>query len=248
MNEHADTSPLVSCIMPTADRRRFVPLAVEYFLRQDYQHKELVVVDDGEDAVADLMPPDSRVRYFRLEGRRSVGAKRNFACGQARGELIAHWDDDDWHAPRRLSYQAGTLAGSGADVCGINTLLFYDPERGQAWKYDYPRGRRFWLGGSSLCYRRAFWESNRFADISVGEDARFVWGGAPDRMLALDDPTFHVGLIHSGNVSPKQTHGAFWRPYPVREIQLLIGEAGKILSTKPHETTRRGTNIRGVSS
>jgi len=57
--------PLLSCIMPTADRRQFVAQALEYFLRQDYAHKELIVVDDGADAVADLMPADECVRYFR---------------------------------------------------------------------------------------------------------------------------------------------------------------------------------------
>src|ERR1044071_5568655 len=126
------TTPLVSCIMPTADRREFVGRAVGYFLRQDYEPKELIVVDDGEDAVGDLMPRDARVRYVRAEGKLTVGAKRNLACEQARGEVIAHWDDDDWHAPRRLSYQVGELLESGAEVCGIRELLFYEPGAGRA--------------------------------------------------------------------------------------------------------------------
>src|SRR5262249_33545534 len=50
--------PLVSCIMPTADRRRFAERAVEYFLRQDHPHRELVIVDDGRDAVEDLAARD----------------------------------------------------------------------------------------------------------------------------------------------------------------------------------------------
>jgi len=36
--------PLVSCIMPTANRRAFVPHAIRYFLRQDYAQRELVVL------------------------------------------------------------------------------------------------------------------------------------------------------------------------------------------------------------
>src|SRR5918911_1011204 len=177
--------PLVSCIMPTADRRAFVGRAVEYFLRQEYEPKELVVVDDGADAVEDLMPRDGRVRYVRLDQKLTVGAKRNLACELARGEVIAHWDDDDWHAPRRLSYQVGELLGSGAEVCGINELLFYEPAAGRAWRYAYPAGQRFWLSGSSLCYLRSYWAECRFEDISVGEDARFVWRGRPERMRAL---------------------------------------------------------------
>jgi glycosyltransferase involved in cell wall biosynthesis/predicted O-methyltransferase YrrM len=219
-----NTTPLVSCIMPTADRREFVPLAVEYFLRQDYPDRELIVVDDGADAVADLMPEDERVRYFRLDERRSVGEKRNFACEQARGDVIAHWDDDDWYATRRLSYQTAELLGGCADVCGVNLLFFYDAGRGAAWKYVYPAHQKTWMAGSSLCYRRAFWESNCFEHVDVGEDARFVWKSRAGRMLVLPDSTFLVAMIHPHNVSPKRTAGAYWRPHPVGEIRTLLGD------------------------
>ena len=53
-------------MMPTADRRLFVAQAVAYFLVQDYPQKELLIVDDGVDSVADLAPENAAVRYFRL--------------------------------------------------------------------------------------------------------------------------------------------------------------------------------------
>lgn len=221
--------PLVSCIMPTADRRAFVGRAVEYFLRQEYAETELIVVDDGADAVDDLVPAggDGRVRYFRLDKKLTVGAKRNYACERARGEIVAHWDDDDWHAPRRLSYQVAELTGAGADACGIQSLLFYDARRigggGGAWQYLYPARQKFWLSGSSLCYRRAFWERNRFQEINVGEDARFVWNARGARLHALTDSTFHVGIIHGRNVSPKRTGGAYWKRYPAEKVRELLG-------------------------
>lgn len=46
--------PPVSCVMPTDGRRRFVPRAVEYFLRQHYPNKVLLVVADGVESVADF--------------------------------------------------------------------------------------------------------------------------------------------------------------------------------------------------
>ena len=58
---------MVSCIMPTFNRREFVAQAIQYFLAQDYPCKELVIVDDGTESVADLVPNDPRVRYLRLE-------------------------------------------------------------------------------------------------------------------------------------------------------------------------------------
>ena len=83
--------PLVTCIMPTSGRRRFVPQAIRSFLRQDYTNTELLIIDDGADSVSDCVPEDPRIRYFRLDGKLTIGAKRNFACEQARGEFIIHW-------------------------------------------------------------------------------------------------------------------------------------------------------------
>ena len=169
------SAPLVSCIMPTADRRPFVPLAIACFLRQDYPRRELVVLDDGADPVADLMPDDERVRYARIPAGLSLGEKRNRACALAAGALIAHWDDDDWHAPGRLSYQVALLAARGAPLCGAPRLFFYSPAAGQAWLYAYPNPLRPWLAGGTLCYTRALWSASPFPAVQIGEDTRFAW-------------------------------------------------------------------------
>lgn len=229
--------PLISCIMPTADRRAFVPSALRYFLRQDYEPKELIVVDDGNDAVSDLIPPDERIRYIRLKEKKSVGAKRNLACEQARGEIIAHWDDDDWHAPHRLSYQVEALTRAGAGVCGIKELLFYEPEHGRAWRYRYSSGQKLWLSGSTLCYRRSLWMNHRFRDINVGEDLYFIWDSPTQRMVVLEDSTFHVGIIHRRNVSPKQTGGSNWRPFPVEEVRGLMKDDWEIYNDPSSQTS-----------
>jgi hypothetical protein len=50
-----------------------VPLAIQNFLQQDYPNRELVILDDGQDSVADLSPPDSRVKYIRMTHRQTVG-------------------------------------------------------------------------------------------------------------------------------------------------------------------------------
>ncbi len=123
MKIQTETFPLVSCIMPTYNRRKFIPQAIRYFLSQDYERKELIVVDYGTDPVRDLIPTDDHIRYIRLDRKLTVGAKRNLACEQAHGEIIAHWDDDDWMADRRLSYQAGYLQQEHADIWSESGLL-----------------------------------------------------------------------------------------------------------------------------
>lgn len=208
---------LVSCIMPTAQRRSFAARAIGHFLRQDYRHKELIIVDDGDDPVQDLIPQGAPIRYLRLERRASVGVKRNLACAMASGSLVAHWDDDDWMAPTWLSSQVATLLGGGADVCGLEKVLFHAPASQQAWKYVYD-GARPWVYGGTLCYTKSFWENNQFPDISIGEDNAFVWSRRPKRIICNPALRLYVATIHSGNTSPKQTGDRRWHPLPATEI------------------------------
>ena len=42
--------------------------------------------------------------------------------------------------------------------------------------------------------------------------------------LPHDDPSFYVGIIHSGNTSPKRTTNAAWRRCPNAEIEALLGD------------------------
>jgi glycosyltransferase involved in cell wall biosynthesis len=214
---------MVSCIMPTHNRRKFLPLAIQYFLRQAYEPKELVIVDDGTDPVEGLVPADDRFRYIRIGSRMPLGAKRNLACTLARGDVILHWDDDDWQAPRRIESMVGELSKQELDVCGSNPLLFWDIKSGLAWTYYYPPEDRFWVAGTSLCYQRRFWQTNPFAEIDVGEDNRFVWNAPAARMAALHDMRLQVAVIHDTNGSIKSTDASFWRPYAAAELQAIVG-------------------------
>jgi glycosyltransferase involved in cell wall biosynthesis len=213
-------SPLVSCIMPTYNRRPFVAQAIAYFLRQTYANCELIIVDDGVDAVQDAIPDDPRIRYVRLPRKLTTGAKRNLACEEARGDIIAHWDDDDWVAPWRLRYQVENLLEAKADICGINAVMYYAPASEQAWQFIYPKGRQPWV--AALCYTKAFWQRNPFPDLNVGEDTRFLWSRRPKHVVALPDNGFYIALVHAGNSSSKHTSGAWWHPFSVARIQQLM--------------------------
>jgi hypothetical protein len=209
--QNMDSEPFVSCIMPTCNRRAFVPRAIQYFLRQDYPQRELIILDDGSDPVGDLIPADERIRYIRMEKRLTLGAKRNLACEQARGDLLMHWDDDDWHAPRRITYQVEALLQADAEICGLRQMLFYDPASRHTWLYTYPAGQRPWLAGGSLLYRRSFWQRSPFPNLRVGEDTRFVWSHSLEQALVLSDYTFYIALIHPANTSPKKMRGSYWK-------------------------------------
>jgi glycosyltransferase involved in cell wall biosynthesis len=213
--------PLVSCIMPTANRRAFVPQAIRQFIAQDYPERELIVIDDGQDSIADLIPQVDSVRYVRLDRRTALGEKRNLACEIARGELVAHWDDDDWMAPQWLESQVQTLLGQGADICGLDKVFFYAPDTRQAWRYVYD-GAQPWVCGGTLCYTRELWQRARFPPTNVGEDNAFVWSAQPKRLVVNRQNHLYVAMVHRHNTSPKMTTSRRWRSLSAWQVERLM--------------------------
>jgi O-antigen biosynthesis protein len=223
--------PLASCIMPTYDRRPFIWRAVECFLAQDYPNLELIVADDGTDAIEDLLPADSRIRYIRLAGKLTTGEKRNAACREARGEYILHWDDDDWYGPGRVSRQVAALQESNAQVCGSTALYFYAPSTNLAFRYHYRGAVAAWMG--ALAYPRRVWQSQPFEAIQVAEDVKFIGRIPAAARVDLNDPALSVATIHDGNTSPKLTAGPFWTPENPGTVLALMG------FQKPYEAKSR---------
>lgn len=216
--------PPVACIMPTYNRREFVPQAVKYFREQDYRNRELIIVDDGGDPVAGLLPDDPQIKYIRLERRITVGAKRNLAIEHSAADIILHWDDDDWQARHRIRYQVEHLLREDAEVCGLNKLLFFDLRTRQCWLYEYLQRSKTWLAGGALCYRKSFWQNNRFANVNIGEDTRFVWRNAIRNVCVLPDFTFYIAMIHPKNTSPKSLSHPYWKKWHHIDFQSLVKE------------------------
>ncbi len=107
----------VSCLMPTYNRllsERYgdctwvVDEAVECFLRQTYEDKELIVCNDCPLHIYTCDAPD--VTVINLPRRfRSLGEKMNFLAGIATGDVLVRWDDDDISLPHRLADQVARL-------------------------------------------------------------------------------------------------------------------------------------------
>lgn len=189
----------------TRNRREWLKNAIRSYLGQTYpaSQRELLIVADGED-VRDLLSGAATVRLIHLAEQTTVGQKRNFACSHARGEVIAHWDDDDWSEPGRLADQIERL--DGHQVSGYCAMRFTD---GAEW-LDYFGPPNYALG-TSLCYRRSWWEKHPFDPINVGEDNHFV-NAAQSAGVLVSVPA--RGLMyatnHAGNTSPR-IFGSNWK-------------------------------------
>jgi hypothetical protein len=196
--------PLVSCVMPTSNRADFAVQSVEYFLRQNYPERELIILDDSVRPFGHRLPDDARIRYVHSASRVSLGAKRNLGCEMARGEIIVQWDDDDWFGPDRLALQVAALRDADADVVGFAADLFFDLTRWAFWRMTPELNTR--VAGeihlSTMGYRRSLWEEGvRYPPVSMGEDIGFMRRARQRgvRCKAIANQGQFVYLRHGGN-------------------------------------------------
>jgi hypothetical protein len=197
--------PLVSCIMPTGGRPEFAVRAVEYFRRQDWPRRELIVVDDGTPGLRQLVAGDARIKYVRPSERLTTGVKRNLACHQATGELVVQWDDDDWHGPARIRRQVEPLLANEADITGMTEFLVWELGTGRLWQVSAKAARRHLFERmmcGTLVFRRGLFDRlARYPNMSLGEDVGFVKSarliGA--RILPTKGGRDFVYIRHSAN-------------------------------------------------
>jgi glycosyltransferase involved in cell wall biosynthesis len=196
---------LVSCIMPTQNRRNFIPLAIQSYLSQEWSEKELIVVDSGLDRVEDLFVnvPGAKYIYYREENRPKhlphtpIGTKRNIACENASGEIICHWDDDDFSQPKRITDQVMMLKVTGKSVAGYNKIKEVSATSGGLTEYAVPENMAC---GTSLCYRKDYWKDHKFKNTSFGEDWMFVEEALElGQLITTDGREYIMATSHPGN-------------------------------------------------
>lgn len=210
--------------MPTWNRREYVPAAIDCFLKQSYETRELVILDDGEEEIRDLIPDDPRIHYHFEDKRRITGDKRNRVNELAQGEIICHWDDDDWSAETRIEDQVARLQESEKQVTGYSVLYFWNVTIEKA--FYYKAQRKGYVCGTTLCYYKKFWETRKYRHRHEATDNDFVYP-IINRIAACTDPGQMVARIHNCHhtsrknnirqaISKDHIPAAFWKNEKMR--------------------------------
>lgn len=176
-DEQQQHHPLVSLITPTYERRDFLAKSLELIERQDYPNLEVIIVDDSPEplAVEAQRTPTNKVpvTYIHVTERKSIGAKRNIGLKAAKGEVIVHWDDDDYFRSFRVSDQVAPILAKEVDMTVLEHHFNYVVQERQF--YTIQRIRSWGPHFGTLVYRRMLWDLGlRYADNSLAEDYGFV--------------------------------------------------------------------------
>jgi glycosyltransferase involved in cell wall biosynthesis len=118
-------NPLVSVVVATYGRPRFLQEALHSVLTQTVGDFECIVVDDASPEPT-AVPDDPRIRLLRHDANRGPGAARNTGLRAARGQHVVFLDDDDVLTENRLAIGLEGVARAPLALC-LTRYLHFEP-------------------------------------------------------------------------------------------------------------------------
>jgi len=110
-NEGGRRGPLVSVLLPTFNRRRYLAQALASVVRQTHRDLEIFVINDGGEDVGDVVRSwnDPRIIFIDRKENRGKPHCLNEALAGARGKYVAYLDDDDMYYPHHVERLVAAL-------------------------------------------------------------------------------------------------------------------------------------------
>lgn len=240
--------PPISIITPTFQRKKLMEIAYHNLLATDYPHSKIewIVVEDNDksphvmkESLASFQQkaPSIQIRYLAVDGRRSVGEKRNIGIQAASHEWIHFMDDDDHYPPtsfrRRMAWLLKSKIGKKSPrVIGCTTIALYDLKQGVSAvnvpPIRLPLSQR--ISEATLSFHRSLWEERKFPEISVAEGESWI-EGREEEMVEIPPQQIIVAFTHGQNQSsrrlppPNQSPVCFWN-FPKEYLVFIHGLVG----------------------
>lgn len=208
--------------MVTANRRNLARRAVECFLKQTYENKELVIVDDGKEDYAPILSdvPAHQLKYIKLKKEPDfvLGKLRNKSLEYASGDYLIQWDDDDWYHQDRIKIQAEIL-NQGYDACCLSSALMH-LDTPEFMMHPYVGRLPHGIPGS-IMHRRS--DSIRYPETRRAEDTVYLHEWMKKRYYKLDDSFNYLFLraFHGNNTWEKKHFTRRIRNSPKALLQYL---------------------------
>jgi glycosyltransferase involved in cell wall biosynthesis len=223
--------PFITALIDTYNQEAFIADAIQSILVQDFpaSETEILVVDDGStDNTPNIVQKfQPRVRSVRKTNGGQASAF-NAGIREARGEIVAFLDGDDWWAPGKLTAVADVFeAESGVGLVGHGVTSVY-PDHRQV--VESPRQTlRFRInsidGAKTLRTRRGFLGTSRMA---YRREVLQQIGDVPEALKFEADEYFFTLAGLFGDVMILHESLTFYRLHENNLYQLSNGNSDRI--------------------
>lgn len=226
--------PPISIITPTYNRKQLFDITFHNLLSTDYPLNKIewIVIEDNEKTphmVSEniinfqIQVPQIKIKYIPIEGRMSIGEKRNYAIKEASNEIILFMDDDD-HYPttsfrRRVAWLTkGVKRGQlSSRISCCTTIALYDLKRGTSAvnvpPFDIPFSQR--ISEATFTFYKSAWMERPFTNVSLSEGEDWI-KGRENQVIEIPPQQIIVAFSHGSNQSSRrippieQPPSCFW--------------------------------------
>lgn len=120
-------NPLVSVLMTSFNREKYISFAIESVLKSTYQNFELIIVDDAStDETVSITnkyaAQDNRIQVYVNQKNLGDYPNRNKAASYATGKYLKYVDSDDYIYPNGLEIMVNTMEQfpeAGFGLCSL---------------------------------------------------------------------------------------------------------------------------------
>jgi len=108
---------------------------------QTYPNKELILINNAKNQfdASEIDIKKKNVLTIDLPAHCTTGLARNYGQSASNGQIIAQFDADCWHHPKRLEIQIAALAEKEAQISLLSKTLQYSFISGRATYYTNQR-------------------------------------------------------------------------------------------------------------
>ena len=234
--------PSISIITPTYNRRHMIDIAFHNLLSTDYPHDKIewIIVEDHEhkDRMAtdkvvtfQVNTPTIAVKYIPIEGRLTIGEKRNYGINHATHDIILFMDDDDHYPVTSFRRRVAWLTSGNATIACCTTLPLYDLMTGASAvsipPFQLPLSKR--ISEATLTFKKSAWVERSFSDVSIAEGDSWI-AGREASVVEIPPQQIIVAFSHGRNQSsrivPSGTNVSCFWGFPNEYLQFIHGLAG----------------------
>ena len=119
-----EKTPLVSIIINIHNDVEYIEEAINSALNQTYQNFEIILYDNASDKKVFNVAQkyEGKLIYRRSESFLTLGAARNAAIAESKGEFITFLDADDIFLPKKLETQVPLFSDPKVGLVYSNTF------------------------------------------------------------------------------------------------------------------------------
>lgn len=177
----------ISCIIPTHNRNEFLVEAVNSVLSQTFQPFEIIIVNNGSNAIDLSEDIKNKVAVFNIVPNAGASQARNFGATMAQGEYLAFLDDDDLWSSDYLMNVSKVLDKNKCVVSRLDKML--------DGKISHFKNAHDKLTINNLfIYNPGVTGSN----VVISKDLFFKVGGYDIKLVTSEDKSLIAEIIMSG--------------------------------------------------